>query len=66
VRVTRNIGAVARPVRGATVRLRGRRARTNRKGAAVFRFARGVRGPIGVRASKRGYDPAGTRIAAAE
>jgi hypothetical protein len=62
VRVARYLGAGKVPVRGATVRVRGVSGRTNAKGVAVLRFRRGIRPPVDVRVSRRGFTPGRARI----
>jgi DNA-binding beta-propeller fold protein YncE len=63
VRVTRHLAAIEVPVRGATVRARGARARTDARGRATLRVRPpGGRRAIAVRAARRGYAGAVLRV----
>jgi hypothetical protein len=58
VRVTRFLATRPAPVKGARVRARGARARTNARGTATLRLRRRARRPIVVKARKRGFTTA--------
>ena len=64
VRVTRFLAARRVPVRGARVRVRGVRARTNRRGRATLALPPGAGLPIVVRVRKRGFSSAATTLGA--
>jgi sugar lactone lactonase YvrE len=58
VRVTRFLAARRAPVRGARVRVAGRRARTDKRGRATLALPKGTELPLHVRARKRGFSRA--------
>jgi hypothetical protein len=62
-RVTALVGGRRSAVGGATVRLAGRRARTDRRGRATLRVTLGP-GTYGARASKRGFTSGRARVRA--
>jgi hypothetical protein len=62
VRVTRSLATKRVPVRGASVRARGRRARTGARGRATLRFAARLTRPIAVTVRRRGFVAARVRV----
>jgi hypothetical protein len=62
-RLTITVADAGDPVRGATVTVAGRSAKTNAKGRASITLPRGIKpGHYNIRATARGYRPAGGRV----